>query len=110
MDVYTPFFAPHSRVDLVACRDAEVLRVQCKSGRVISGALYFPTCSNTKNLPLDYRDQIDGFGVFAPTLDLVYLVPVDGLPIRGCCLRLEPTRNNQKAGIRWATDYLIGRP
>jgi len=61
MEVCLPFFAPHSRVDLVAGRGGD-------------------------------------------------LVPVDQAPVRGCCLRLEPARNNQQAGIRWAVDYLIGPP
>lgn len=110
MDVYVPFFAPHSRVDMVAARGAELLRVQCKSARVSGGSLFFSTCSNTGNLPLDYRDQVDVFGVFASALDLVYLVPVADAPVRGCSLRLEPARNNQQTGIRWAADYLVGPP
>ena len=110
MDVYTPFFAPHLRVDLMAITASAPLRVQCKTSRVIAGVVYFRTCSLTRNVHVDYRGQIDAFGVYSPELDLVYLVPVDEASVRGCSLRLEPTRNNQQAGIRWAADYLIGPP
>jgi hypothetical protein len=76
----------------------------------VGGSLYFHTCSHTGNEPADYRGQIDAFGVYAPQLHLVYLVPVTEAPLRGCTLRLEPSRNGQQAGIRWADDYLVGPP
>jgi hypothetical protein len=110
MDVFVPLFAAHSRVDVIAAGPTGLLRVQCKTARVVPGALFFRTCSNTANIPLDYRDQIDAFGVYSPELDSVYLVPVQDVSIRACHLRIEPTRNHQQAGIRWAADYLIGPP
>lgn len=110
MDVYVPCFAPHSRVDLVADRRPGLLRVQCKTSRVLRGAVWFRTCSNTANRPRDYRDEIDAFGVFCPDRHEVYLVPVEDASVRGCSLRLEPPRNNQRVGIRWAADYLVGSP
>lgn len=110
MEVYLPFFGAHSRVDLVASSSSELLRVQCKTSRVIDGVVYFRTCSLTANVHVDYRGQIDAFGVFSPALDLVYLVPVDDAPLQACHLRLEPTRNNQSTNVRWASDYLVGPP
>ncbi len=110
IDVYLPFFGAHSRVDLMAVTPSETLRVQCKTSRLLDGVVYFRTCSLTRNVALDYRDEIDVFGVYSPELDLVYLVPIGVTSIRGCSLRLEPTRNNQKAKIHWAADYLIGPP
>jgi hypothetical protein len=50
----------------------------------------------------------DLFGVYFPPGDQVYLVPIEGVaPFQGR-LRLEPTRNNQKRGIRFASDFEIG--
>lgn len=109
-DVFVPLFAAHSRVDVIASGPSGLTRVQCKTARLARGALFFRTCSNTANIPLDYREQIDAFGVYSPDLDSVYLVPVDDVSIRGCHLRVEPARNGQGAGIRWAVDYLIGPP
>ena len=51
----------------------------------------------------------DLFGVWFPPSDQVYLAPVEALPATEGRLRLEPTRNNQKRGIRFATDFEIGR-
>jgi hypothetical protein len=110
IDVFVPLFAAHSRVDMVAATNDGLQRVQCKTARVFGGSIYFRTSSNTHNVPMDYRDQVDAFGVYAPDLSLVYLLPVSGLPVRGATLRLEPTRNGQQAGIRWAADYLVGPP
>lgn len=109
-DVFVPLFAAHSRVDVIASGPSGLVRVQCKTARLGRGALFFRTCSNTANIPLDYRDQIDAFGVYSPDLDRIYLVAVDEVSLRGCHLRVEPPRNGQGAGIRWAADYLIGPP
>jgi hypothetical protein len=108
--VFLPAFAAHSRVDLVYLDADRPVRVQCKTARVLRGVLVFKTCSYTANAPRTYSDQIDEFGVFAPTTGLVYLVPLAGLPDRACSLRLGPARNGQRVGVRWAADYELGPP
>lgn len=108
-DVCIPMFCAHSRVDLVALRGKEILRVQCKTARLAHDVLYFRTCSNTKNQPRPYHGEIDAFGVFSPDTGWVYLVPLDGLGDNACSLRLRPTANNQAKGIRFAVDYEIGQ-
>jgi len=109
-DVWTPLFAAHSRIDLLAVGTAGVQRIQCKSASIRPGGVFFRTCSNTGNHPVDHRGQVDAFGVYSPSLDAVYLVPIDDVPRRGALLRLEPTRNGQMAGVRWAADYLVEGP
>jgi hypothetical protein len=109
-DVFTPCFNAHSRIDLIACGDAAPMKVQVKTSHLKRGAVCFWTCSNTKHVRQHYRDDVDAFGVYSPELGLVYLVPVDEVPLREASLRLEPARNNQRAKIRWAADYLIGPP
>lgn len=101
--VYVPFFSPHNRVDLVY-EDGErrLVRVQCKTSRLVKGVLSFRVCSNTASVYQDYRGEIDEFGVYAPELDEVFLVPVEHVATRGCHLRIEPTANGQAAGVRWA--------
>jgi hypothetical protein len=108
--VFVPAFAAHERVDLVYLGAERPVRVQCKAARVAGGVVIFKTCSYTANRPRAYTDEIDEFGVYALGTGLVYLVPSAGLPIRECTLRLEPVRNGQAAGIRWAADYLLGPP
>ncbi len=110
-EVFAPLFAAHTRLDLVVrSPDGVLLRVQSKTSRLIRGSIVFRTCSNTANVPLHYRGEIDRFGVYSPELNLVYLVPVADVALRRGFLRHEPARNGQRAGVRWAADYLIGPP
>jgi hypothetical protein len=43
-----------------------------------------------------------------PDTDAVDLVPIADVPDCGACLRVEPTKNNQAKGLRWAKDYVLG--
>jgi hypothetical protein len=108
--VYLPFFASDSRVDLVYEDDDGFHRAQCKTSRLLGDVISFCTCSNTKNVRKDYRDDVDVFGVYSPERDEVFLVPVSDVPARAGYLRLRPTRNGQQKGIRWARDYLLASP
>jgi hypothetical protein len=110
-DVYTPWFCGHSRVDLVASKaDTVPMRLQVKTARMGDGFIFFNACSNTGGQLIDYRGQVEAFGVYSPQLDEVFLVPIDDVPLRMCRLRIEPARNNQASRIRWAADYLVGPP
>ena len=105
IDVYVPLFNPHARVDLVIDAGGGLQRVQCKTSRLSGGAISFRTCSNTGNVPRDYRGEVDLFGVWSPDLDRAFLVPVEGVATRRCYLRLGPPANGQRRGIRWAADH-----
>jgi hypothetical protein len=108
--VFLPAFAAHSRIDLIYSEGGDLVRVQCKTSRLVGEVLRFRVCSNTANVPRDYAGEIDVFGVYSPDLGNVYVVPVVEVPLRACHLRLGPTRNGQSHGIRFADDYLLGPP
>jgi hypothetical protein len=108
--VYLPQFAPHARVDLIAVRDGLLHRVQVKTGRVVGDALVFRVCSNTGNSPRDYRGEVDAFGVYAPSLERSFLVPISVTGRRTCSLRLEPARSGQVRGTRLAADFELRPP
>jgi hypothetical protein len=109
-------FGDHKRYDLVVEEnDGRFLRVQCKTGKILKGVLWFPTCSihprartGRKTTRKSYQGQVELFGVFCPDNDKVYLVPVKDVPQNAAFLRIEPPKNNQKKRIRWATDYEVG--
>src|SRR5262249_16257884 len=71
--VWLPF-GDSGRSDLVIEeQDGRFLRVQCKTGRIVRGALYFPTSSTlsrsrtgVKTVRRPYRGEIDLFGVYCP--------------------------------------------
>jgi hypothetical protein len=96
--------------------DGRLYRVQCKTGHITHGAIFFPTQSlraakresEWRRVAQDYQGAVDYFGVYCPDNGKVYLVPIAELPTRrGCHLRLDPPMNNQKRGIRWARDYEV---
>jgi hypothetical protein len=107
-EVFVPLFAAHGRVDLVADRGNGPQRVQVKTGRLKAGCIEFRCCSNTSNAPRDYGGEVDLFGVYVPELDAAYLVPVGDVRSRKGFLRVEPAKNGQRRGIRWACDYVVG--
>lgn len=96
------------RYDLVIDDGGRLIRIQCKSARLINGAIVFHTSSyNTSTGHRNYRGDADFFGVYCPALQTCYLVPVDDAPDRECRLRVNPSRNKQSRRIRLAQDYLI---
>jgi hypothetical protein len=105
-----------ARYDLVIEDGGEFSRVQCKTGQLVGGAVYFRPQSLTAarretgwdRLPSGYQGQIDYFGVYCPDNDKVYLIPIGDAATRGTCfLRIDPPKNNQRKRIRWAADYEV---
>jgi 2-polyprenyl-6-methoxyphenol hydroxylase-like FAD-dependent oxidoreductase len=113
--VYVPF-SEHNRCDLVIEADGVLSRVQCKTGRLRDGSIRFAVCSTyghykrPGNVRRDYRGQIDCFAVFCPETAGVYLIPIDDISTRSTAyLRHDPPKNAQRAKVRFAADYEIGR-
>jgi hypothetical protein len=52
-----------------------------------------------------YHGDADYFGVYCPELGTSYLVPVEDVGNVEGALRVEPTRNGQLTGVRWAKNY-----
>jgi PD-(D/E)XK endonuclease len=109
-------FGENTRYDLVIERAGKFSRVQCKTGRLLKGAVCFRTSSsyfhhpNPKIYVRDYKGQVDLFAVFCPETGAVYLVPIEDVPpMNQASLRVEPARNNQRSGVRLGTDYQIAR-
>jgi PD-(D/E)XK endonuclease len=93
-------------VDLGSC----FLRVQCKRAWPNEGCLMF-NCRSTDHGKgsQSYRGLADIFGLFFPPTESVYLVPIGAVAEFEGRLRLEPTRNNQRKGVRMAAGYAIDR-
>src|SRR4051812_29270651 len=109
-------FGENTRYDLVIGAAGRLERVQCKTGRLRNGTIWFNTCSsyahhpNPKVAKRTYVGQADHFGVYCPETGGVYLVPLGAArTARMAGLRVEPTRNGQQKLIRLAKDYEVGR-
>jgi hypothetical protein len=113
-DLLVPF-GENTRYDLAIDDGFRLARVQCKTGRLREGAVVFNACSsyahhpNPRAVRRDYQGEIDYFAVFCPETRRSYLIPIAEMPLRRQGrLRVEPARNNQRLGIRFAADFEIG--
>ena len=120
--VLTPW-GENCRYDFVIETDhGELLRVQCKTGRLRRGAVRFNARSFAYHHPKhagrgtvehcsrSYEGDADLFAVYCTDNRRIYLVPVNDVPASGGALRVEPAKNGQDARIRWAAQYELHPP
>ncbi len=120
--VLTPW-GENCRYDFVVeTGTGELLRVQCKTGRLRGGAVRFHARSFSYHHPRHvrgeavehrsrgYADEVDLFAVYCPETRKAYLVPVEDVPSTQGALRVEPAKNGQNARIRWAAQYELDSP
>ena len=83
-----------------SCSDGEVIRVKCVSHSLTNGKV-----RSTKRYT---AKTIDWLAIYDPTSDCCYYVPASELGTGRSLLhlRLGETRNNQRMGIRFASDYI----
>lgn len=87
----------------------DLLKVQCKTGWHAKGCIAFNARSTDHGQGRrPYFGLAHIFGVYFPPTRSVYLVPLEAAGFHGW-LRLEPTRNNQQKGIRFAADFELDR-
>jgi hypothetical protein len=100
--------------DLVFEEEGVFYRVQCKTGRMLRGAVYFRPHrlraarreTGWHRRLTTYEGDIDFFGVYCPDNERVYLVPIGEVSSQRLCgLRVAPAKNNQSKRVRWAKDY-----
>lgn len=109
-------FGDNQRYDFVfEDVDGSFLKVQCKTGRYRNGVIIFNAYSNTRKdgqtVATKYSGEVDYFGIVCPDFVEVYLVPIAdvGNSSKGH-LRVDPTKNGQDYGSKWAKDYVIYNP
>lgn len=107
-EVFTPFGGGQPFDLAVHLGGPRFLRIQCKAAWPRGGCLVFNSRSTDHGRgPQSYRGSADAFGVhFAAR---VYVVPIDAVAEFEGRLRLDPPLNNQRKGIRLASDFEIGR-
>lgn len=102
-------FGVNQRYDLVLDHEGRFLKVQCKTGRLREGTIRFRAVSIQSNMKRTswrgYAGEVDFIAVYCPENAGVYFLPADEVSPNVNFLRLDPTRNNQAKGIRWARDY-----
>lgn len=99
------------RYDLAIDLEPELLRVQCKLARRLPGVLSvrLQTCRYTPSgyVRTSYTpSEVDAIAAYSPELHRGFLIPIgEASGRRSIHLRLDPTKNNQADGIKWARDY-----
>ena len=100
--------------DLILCRDGEFERVQVKytrsDGTIINLRCRSHSLTNgrVRATKLYTAASVDWMAVYDATTDRCYYVPASelGSGRATISLRLAPTRNKQRHGIRMAADFL----
>jgi PD-(D/E)XK endonuclease len=69
--------------------------------------LFNPYATDHGKGRISYAGRADVFGVFCPDTGMSYLVPLDAVASTAGRLRIEPTRNNQSRGVRYADQFEI---
>jgi len=103
-------FGDNQRYDFVIDENGSFKRIQCKTGRLVRGAVKFACCSSQAHRGLgqqNYRGQIEYFAVYCHEINSTYLVPVDIAGTRTCQLRILASKNNQTKGVLWAKDFVL---
>lgn len=102
-------FGNNQRYDMIVDSGSDLLRIQCKTGRLYGGCIVFATSSKNgfTNVRRHYRDDIDAFLVYNAILDRVYCIPIAAaLPASEMRLRIEPLKSMApKSTVRWAKDF-----
>jgi hypothetical protein len=108
--VFLPFGEGHPYDLVVSVGPVAFLRVQCKTARRRGGCLQFNSRTTDHGRGrLKYDGLADLFGVHFPEDGSVYLVPVAEASTFVFNLRTQPTLNNQRRGVRFASDYAVDR-
>jgi hypothetical protein len=106
-DVSIPF-GENQRYDLLADNGERILRVQVKTGRMRGDVIKY-SCQSSHwhrgGTPRPYFGQADIIAVFCPETGKVYLLPEKEFVATRAHLRLSEPANNQRRGIRWASEF-----
>ena len=97
-----------TRYDLVIEKDGVFSRVQVKTGKWHNGVIRVDAVGRDSKGTRGYVGEVDFIGVYCGHLDKCYLIPIAVAGEWGCHLRVDPSKNNQKAKVLWAKDFELG--
>jgi hypothetical protein len=110
--VYAPY--GDERTDLIFDLHPRLVRVQCKwasrKDDIVVVRLYAARRTAEGLRRTFYTpDEIDAFAAYCAETERCYFFDISTLTARvSVQLRLQPARNNQSSGVRWARDYEFG--
>ena len=99
-------YGENTRYDLVAERAGRFVKIQVKYCTPKDGTLRV-NCQSSNNwsvLPYTAK-EIDAIAVYDPIGGSAYFVPVTDMRKGAMKLRIDPTKNGQRAKVRFAKDF-----
>jgi hypothetical protein len=112
-DVYRPV-SEGGRYDLIIDVGPRLLRAQCKWAGLREDVLV-TRLSTSRLTPRGYlrttytAEEIDGVAAYCMALDLCLWLPIEEFAGQSYLhLRIGPTRNGQRSGVKWAQAYPLG--
>jgi hypothetical protein len=111
--VYRPM-SEGCRYDLIVDVGGRLLRVQCKWASV-KGRIVVVYAITSRLTPQGYvrttydPTEIDGIAAYCHELKRCFWLPIEEFAGKSVVhLRLQPARNGQRSGLRWAEQYPLG--
>ena len=100
-------FGENNRYDLVAEKDGKFVKVQVKYVTPHNGTLEV-NCKSSNNWTVDKytAKQVDFIAVYNPKTADTYFIPSSKFNSSSIKLRFKPTKNKQKAKIRYANKFV----
>lgn len=95
------------RYDFAVDINGLIKKVQVKTARLREGVVRFPGYSvdlKSQKRRKYTKEEIDLFAAYCPDNEKVYLLDVNESTWENY-LRVEPSKNGQVKGVRWATEY-----
>lgn len=95
---------------ILETKEGDLKKIQCKTGYIKRSCVKFKTSrKTTKNGKVVIKSygpkEVDEFIVYSPQNNKIYRVPYKEAPSDTGMLRLVSPKNNQKNGIKMASDY-----
>jgi len=109
--VLTPF-GDNQPYDLVYEKNHDLEKVQVKTGKINEGCIEAKLDRGRVNGQGFRREEyeegdFDEYMIYCSENSEVYKVSFDEATKTQITFRLEPTKNNQSKGVRWAEDYKL---
>lgn len=105
----------NQRYDMIADFNGKLNRIQIKTANEEENGSIKCYCRSSKNHTTNkhcdkYIGEVDYFVFYNQTYDIIALVPMEIIGEKSVItLRIQPTKNGQKSGIRFFEDYTFDK-
>jgi len=95
--------------DLVVDNGTELIKIQCKTGRLVreNSVVEFRVYTTLRGGKSKIYSDVGAYGVYCPQNGKVYLIPAKDCNKSTVHLRVLPTKNGIKSRVRLASTYEI---